>query len=346
MSLARCAHNAWPSVMKTNGSLTPYVAASTTPPGSPPPGLPGSVQKPAQPPTAQAAPPQQGGSGTNIMEVLANIAKQSAVPGPPSASATPPVPASTSTPTAPAPVPPYGAAPATLPYQQPQHPAFTTPAAPASVPAGVPGGFPAQLLAGLNAAGANNAPSGYPSTIPQAAPPAAAPAPTPAPAAGAAPGINQVMLIKTLIDQGLQPDQISAILQTVSAPPAAPQGAPAYPAAPVQPQDGGWGVPPGPDFGVGDRRGYGDRSRSRSPDRWGRDARGGYDRHRPSSRDRGRDKPDYRRRSPMGRRDRGTPDRGQEQKQKWVDYDRTMRPNTIKGASLPTIPPDSETNIT
>ncbi|MBE3042780.1 hypothetical protein IMZ48_09455, partial [Candidatus Bathyarchaeota archaeon] len=216
------AHDARPGIVKTNGSLTTYVAASTTPPGSPPPGLPGSVQKPAQP--------------INIMDVLANIAKQA---GPPAgASATPPVPFNTSTPAAPAPVPSYGGAPATLPYQQPQQP-FSAPAAPPSMPAGLPG-FPAQFLAGLNAPGANGAPGGYPSAMPQA-PPAAPPAPSPAPPGAAGANINQVMLIKTLIDQGLQPDQISAILQSMSAPPQGPpQGAPAYPAAPSQPQNGGW----------------------------------------------------------------------------------------------------------
>lgn len=333
VSLASAAHDARPSIVETASVLTPYVAASTTPPGSPPPGLPGSMQKPPQPSTAQPVGQQQSGSSTNIMEVLASIAKQSAVPTPPNASATPPAPASTSTPAAPAPVPAYGAAPATLPYQQPQQQAYTAPTAPASLPASVPG-FPAQLLAGLGAPGANGAPTSYSPVVPQAAPPAAAPAPTPAPgpAGGAAPGINQVMLIKTLIDQGLQPDQISAILQTVSGAQSAPQAAPTYPAAPVQPQDGGWDQ--GRGYGVSDRRGYPERSRSRSPDRWGRDARGGQDRNgpgRPSSRDRARDRPDYRHRSPMGRRDRGTPDVGQEPKKKWVEYDRTLRPNTIKG---------------
>ena len=308
--------------------LMRHVAASTTPPGSPPPGLPGSAQNPAQPPTTQAVPPQPGASGTNIMEVLASIAKQSAAPGPPSASATPPVAPSASTPAPPAPVHSYGA-PSTLPYQAPTQQPYSAPGAPASLAASMPG-FPAQLLASL---GAPSAPSGYPSAIPQAAPPPSAPAP--GPPGGAAPGINQVMLIKTLIDQGLQPDQISAILQTMSGPQGAPQGPPAYPAAPTHPQEGGWAAAPqGRDFGQGDRQGYGDRSRSRSPDRWGRDGRGGYDRHgsgrRDGSRDRGRGgRPDYRHRSPMGRR--GTPDHGHEKKQKWVEYDRSLRPNTIKG---------------
>lgn len=198
-------------------------------------------------------------------------------------------------------------------------------------------GFPAQLLAGLGAPGANGAPGGYPSVAPQQAPPAATP---PAPPAGvAAPDISQVMLIKTLIDQGLQADQISAILQTMSSG-QLPQAAPAYPAAPSQPQDGGWGAgAQGRDYS--DRRGYGERSRSRSPDRWGRDSRGGYDRHGPGPRGSSRDRSsrsDYRNRSPMGRRDHGTPDHGHEKKQKWVEYDRNMRPGCIKGAysRLPT----------
>lgn len=264
------------------------------------------------------------------MEVLASIAKQSAAPGPHSASATPPAPASTSTPTAPTQPLPYTAPPASLPYQQPQQPAYAPPGAPASMPPGM-AGFPAQLLAGLGAPGANGAPGGYPSVVPQPAPPA----PTPPAAPGvAAPDINQVMLIKTLIDQGLQADQISAILQTMSSG-QLPQAAPAYPAAPSQPQDGGWGAG-AQSRDYGDRRGgYGDRSRSRSPDRWGRDPHGGYDRHgsgpRGSSRDRG-GRPDYRNRSPMGRRDHGTPDHGHEKKQKWVEYDRNMRPGCIKGA--------------
>lgn len=260
------------------------------------------------------------------MEVLASIAKQSAAPGPPSASATPPAPASTSTPTAPAQPLPYTAPPASLPYQQPQQPAYAPPGAPASLPPSMPG-FPAQLLAGLGAPAANGAPGGYPSAVPQPAPPAPAP---PAPPAGvASPDINQVMLIKTLIDQGLQADQISAILQTMSSG-QLPQAAPAYPAAPSQPQDGGWGAG-AQSRDYGDHR-YGNRSRSRSPDRWGRDSREGYDRHGPrgSSRDRG-GRPDYRNRSPMGRRDRGTPDHGHDKKQKWVEYDRNLRPGCIKG---------------
>ncbi|SPO03833.1 related to RNA binding protein NRD1 protein [Cephalotrichum gorgonifer] len=316
---------------------------STTPPGSPPAGLPGSTQRPPLAPGQQATPaaPPQAPSGTNIMDVLANIAKQSAVPGPPSASATPPIPA-TSTPTAAAPGLPYGAPPAQLPYQQPQQQQqpYTAPSAPTSLASTIPG-FPAQLLAGLNAGQSyappvSSAPGGFPSVTPQVPPPPAGPAAAPA---GGAPalGLNQVMLIKTLIDQGLQPNQISAILQSMStAPQAAPQGAPAYPMATPQPQDGGWGSgAQGRDYEANDRRGYRERSRSKSPDRWGRDARGGYDRHgganhRSASRDRGRDRPDYRQRSPMGRRDRDTPDRGHEPKKRFFEIDRSIRPGCIK----------------
>lgn len=273
------------------------------------------------------------------MEVLASIAKQGSVPAPPpSASVTPPVPTGTSAPGPAAPVPSWGVPPTNPPYQVPQQQPYAAPSAPASLATSIPG-FPANLLAGLSAGVAPpNAPGGFPPAIPQA--PAAQPfqAPAAPPAGGAAPGLDQVMLIKTLIDQGLQPNQISAILQSMSAPQGAPPGAPAYPAAPGQAHDGGWGASAqGPDYEANGRRGYPqERSRSKSPDRWGRDARGGYDRHggpgqRPSSRDRDRDRPDYRQRSPMGRRSHGTPDHGHEPRKKWVEYDRSLRPGHIKG---------------
>ncbi|KEZ41852.1 hypothetical protein SAPIO_CDS6659 [Scedosporium apiospermum] len=313
---------------------------STTPPGSPPPGLPGSAPVPTQRPGAQptAAPvpaAQPAPSGANIMEVLANIAKQSAV-NPPKPTGTPPVAPSTSTP--PAQVGAYGLPPTTTPtvvgYPQVQQPLAAAPAVPTTMP-----GFPAQYLAGLTSAQNLGIPAlGAPAAYPAAAiPPAPAPAP-PAPAApaGAALSVDQVMLINTLINQGLKPEQISAILAAMSGTSTAP-AAPAMPAF-AQPQNGGWGPSGhgGHDHApAGDRRGYRSRSRSKSPDRWGggRDSRGGYDRHnrRSSSRERGgRDRGDYRHRSPMGRRERSPGDRPHEKPQKWVEMDHNLRPGHIK----------------
>ncbi|CAI4218154.1 unnamed protein product [Parascedosporium putredinis] len=199
--------------------------------------------------------------------------------------------------------------------------------------------YASQFLASLNPTQNLGAPPlsapAYPAamnSVPTPTPPQAS-----APGAGA-PSIDQVMFIKTLVDQGLKPEQISVILQAMSAAPAAaaPAAVPTMPAF-NQPQNAGWGLGAhaSHDYDASGRRGYGDRSRSKSPDRWGsgRDSRGGQDRHasrRSTSRDRGsRDRGDYRQRSPMGRRG-SPPGHNTEVRKKWVEIDSSMRPGHIK----------------
>jgi len=271
------------------------------------------------------------------MEVLANIAKQSAAA--PQPSGTPPVIPNTNTPPVqpsaynmPASIPPGNSA-----YSQmPQQPFAANHAAAHTSNAS---NYASQFLASLNPTQNLGAPPlsapAYPAamnSVPTPTPPQAS-----APSAGA-PSIDQVMFIKTLVDQGLKPEQISVILQAMSAAPAAaaPAAVPTMPAF-NQPQNAGWGLGAhaSHDYDASGRRGYGDRSRSKSPDRWGsgRDSRGGQDRHanrRSTSRDRGsRDRGDYRQRSPMGRRG-SPPGHNSEVRKKWVEIDSSMRPGHIK----------------
>jgi protein NRD1 len=163
---------------------------------------------------------------------------------------------------------------------------------------------------------------------------------------------QQLMLIKTLADQGVPFDKIPALIQSMTGgsnghaaaqPPAA---APAPYAQGQQP----WGQPVPVPGDVRDR-GYqdnlksppryrGGRSRSRSPDRgWGsrgspRGGRDGPDFGRgtpPRDRDHRRGGNDYRQRSPQGRHGQShSPSHDLPQVDKWIEFDRSLPSGHIK----------------
>jgi len=311
----------------------PVADESTTPPGSPPPGLPGlfggDPRNPQPQAPAHTAPP-------NLMEMLASIAKQTATPSLNSAanmsalSTTIPPPQATLAGAAAMPqASAYSSAGlglASTPLYVPPQQTFG-PNQPPTLPTSMPA-FPTQLIAGLTAPPPSNSPVGFPGIL-SGAPPASAPAATPAG------GLSQVLLIKSLIDQGLQPDQISAIIQTMNQ--ATAQPGQSFPHPPPQPLNGSW--PTGNhqeiprDHGVDERHRFRDRSRSRSPNRWGgRDSRAPHDKY---GRDRGQDsdhgrerEPDYRHRSPVGRRSPN--DNIHDRRPKMIEFDRTLHGNKIK----------------
>ncbi|KAL1894568.1 hypothetical protein Sste5346_005803 [Sporothrix stenoceras] len=294
---------------KLNASST---NVSTTPPGSPPPNV---LNQGASKPAASAGPPALP---PNIMETLANLAKQSssAAPPPPPATATPPTVAA-----------PFGQQPPPPPqqYGSQQQPPFQIPPAqqqpPFPAPYGAPGAAPnASALAGL--AGLIGAAS---QQQPLQPPPPQQPQP------GAAPNVQQnLMFIQALLAQGLSLDQISGILAQVGggAPPAggAPSLVPsAIAAAAAAAGNGAQVAPQWPPNNYGGRSPGRGRSRSRSPGRnWddshGRDyGRGGGGRN------------DYRQRSPPGGghrspRNLAPPSPGS----KFVEHDPSLPRDTIR----------------
>lgn len=185
------------------------------------------------------------------------------------------------------------------------------------------------------------------------------------PPAGLDPAIqNQLMLIKTLSDQGLGPDRIAAVIAAMGN-----QGPPLVGAGGIPPppqfaaqnqnqnaQNGFWGARPEESR---DRNGFNDavrsppgrfrrRSRSRSPVRawgardspnsrlqddgfeYGRDSPG---RNRGDDRGRGRGGRvnEYRQRSPPRRGNSPTPPRANGGGKKWVEYDPSIGKANIKG---------------
>jgi protein NRD1 len=285
----------------------------------------------------------------NIMEALANIARQNATAAQSNPSVAAPAPVS-----APPPAPPYSAAVAS-------HSHSNMPYFPPTSQPGVP-------------------PVNYQAPPPLAFPPPAQAAPAPAPALPVQPpapgGVgNQpnafaannptVQLVAALAAQGIPIDKIASVIQLMGqggAAPAAAPPAPQVPPVPQMPQPAQTGYaapPPAGAHGSGpapwevsrpdesrDRNGYHDsmrspgrprgRSRSRSPRGW--DARGsprtrndrGFEYGR-DDRDHGRGgrMPDYRQRSPP-RRGPPSPEPEPTQKEKWVEYDNTLPPGTIK----------------
>ncbi|KAI0479074.1 hypothetical protein GGR56DRAFT_633355 [Xylariaceae sp. FL0804] len=319
---------------------------STTPVGSPPPGpglpgLPDSRQPAAEAPNA-------------IMEALANIARQNITAAP----ARNGIPAPNSSFNQPATQ--MGAMPQPmLPMSQGQ-PLAPNPAA-SPYPAGPPAvnmpGMPYSYQAQGQAQGqpfvppvtASSQASGFPGVAQSAPPPAGA---------GMDPNVQQqVMLIKLLADQGVPLDKIPAIVHGLqggaNGPPPSAAAAPA-----AVPQQGHAAFPGA--WGQGDYRPdesrdrnfqqvrspnrFRNRSRSRSPPRhWdqrgsprGRDF-GGFGRNSPGpgrmdDRDRRARGPEYRQRSPPGRRGRSpSPPQGYgHPPAKWVEIDRTIPQGSIK----------------
>ncbi|KAK4121785.1 hypothetical protein N657DRAFT_576698 [Parathielavia appendiculata] len=325
---------------------------STTPPGSPPPNLLtslGPASKPSSATPADTAIP-------SILDKLASIARQNAssaqinpslaAPAPASAPATAPMFSATS-----GGLPSSGALhPAPVPTQgQPSMPFMPTsqPAQPVNVP-GLPFAFPL--------------PVPPPAQAPLPAAPLVPGAVPPPPNGASNPAAATVQLVAALAAQGIPIDKIASVVQmmgqTGGIPPAVPPPMPqptqtGYAAAPplggAGPGPAPWDAPRPDD--ARDRPGYHDgkrspnrprgRSRSRSPPHW--DARGsrandrGFEygrpgspgRGRPDDRDRRGHMPEYRQRSPRGRRS-DSPRREPVQKEKWVEYDNSLPSGTIK----------------
>ncbi|PHH60635.1 hypothetical protein CDD81_1386 [Ophiocordyceps australis] len=296
--------------------------ASTTPPGSPPTGLPATSNNNAAGSAVLAAP-----NGASILEALANIARQTAA-------ATPAGPAAAAAP-APSAVPSYNAPaqlPSLMPQQQPQ--AMPVPSfPPAATPSSLPYSVSQQILAqGGVQLPAIPGPNGQPPNAYAAAP---------------AQGLDstthqQIMLIKALAEQGVPFDKIPALVQSMTG---AGQGAsqpsfqPPIPAAQgtfptgQQPWAGPVSGVDGPrdrgylEHGQSPARFHG-RSRSRSPDRgWGvrGSPRGGDDHDR-----NGRRGHDYRQRSPQGRRGRSDSPLEFPPIERWIDYDPSLPAGHIR----------------
>ncbi|KAM7200536.1 hypothetical protein V8F20_005267 [Naviculisporaceae sp. PSN 640] len=332
---------------------------STTPPGSPPPNLLASFGASSKPPPATQQPPPM----PNILETLANIARQNTAS---SAQSNPSVPA-------PAPAPAPAAAPAPTPAYNASAPysngGIPTPQVPVQAQPGLP-----YLPTTQPAAQPVNVPPALPFAFPlpgQAAAPAAQiPAPGAVNAAASNPASNPaIQLFAALAAQGMPLDKITAVVQQLlgqggavpgAAPTQVPQPAlPGYAGAPAgaPPAGAAWDAPRSDD--LRDRNGYHDsmrspgrprgRSRSRSPRGWGpRSPRRGNDRGsdygrnsppgrgRLDDRDRERDRDrgrmaDYRQRSPQGRRGLSPPGRdAYPQEQKWVEFDPKLPNGCIK----------------
>ncbi|KAM3460331.1 hypothetical protein NHJ6243_006045 [Beauveria neobassiana] len=313
---------------------------STTPPGSPPPNVMASLQgRPAS--SAVSAPAPAAANGSSILEALAKIARQNTTPNGAAGSAAPsngalPTPAASYSMPASALPQPVSSSHAPSSYPAASQPVNASPA-PFNLAQMLGQSAPAQAMS-LNAA----------PQMPNA--PAAA-------VGGMDPNTQQqIMLIKLLADQGVPFDKIPALIQSMTGGGVAAQPAPA-PAPAVQgsfPAQPAWGAPSnGPSRDEPRDRGYGDvgrspqgfrggRSRSRSPDRWGQrgSPRGGRDfggRNSPTrgrhddNRDRnGRRGADFRQRSPPGRRGRSPSPGNLPHVDRWVEYDSTLPPNSIR----------------
>ncbi|RWA12260.1 hypothetical protein EKO27_g2858 [Xylaria grammica] len=317
---------------------------STTPVGSPPPGagLPGLSE--TKPPVTEAP--------NAIMEALANIARQNITVPPPSVS----VPAAAG---------PFNLPPTQQPTLQTTQNQASAPAPASFLPVAHPINVPslsypyapqAQTQAPVQSqpfvppVTASNQAPGFPGVAPGA--------PLAAAAGGVDPNVQQqVMLIKLLADQGVPVDKIPLIIagiQNGGAPGAAVT--PSASSIPSQPQLQPGQPPYGSSWGQEGFRSdesrdrsftqvrspsrYHDRSRSRSPPRhWdqrGRDY-GGFGPNSPGGgrmddRDRRGRGPDYRQRSPQGRRGRSPtpPQDFPRPGAKWVEIDRTLPQGHIK----------------
>lgn len=309
-------------------NLTRVTDASTTPPGSPPTSLQTSLYGQ---PTPDAAPAGPARNTSSILQALANMAPRNT------------------------------AAPAANPYQQsldvnssynvsnghinpaPQVPALTQ--LPFSLP--VPVNVPVQAA---TAGSSNSAPSYFSNNQ---FPAAAAPPPVAPPVDPALQ--QQLQLIKTLADQGMQVEQIANILAAMgqaALPAPLPFAAPNQPAVAAQ---NGWGAPsrdrteaaasPPSRF----RR---SRSRSPKPEWNARDSPASRRRGEPNfdhdkgfpDRNRGhedRERPgwpggrgnEYRQRSPPRRAQSPSPPRFNNGSQKWISHDPTIKSGHIKGSS-------------
>lgn len=332
------------------------IDVSTTPPGSPPPNLLASLGVGSKPAAPQ--PPAM----PNILETLANIARQNAT----AAQSNPSLPA-------PAPVsaPPSMPAPA---YSNPPMPYASAPVAAAQP--GMP--YPPTSQPAQQPVNYGGMPSAYPPPA-QPAAPAVGLGAAGSQANGLVANNPTVQMVATLAAQGLSIEQIASVIQMLGQNGAAPPAQPPVPQMSQMPQmpqpaQSGYAAPPNAPAGPGpspwdmprpdasrdrnDRGGNGyhdgsrspgrprGRSRSRSPPR-GWDTRGSprtrvndrgfndYGRPPSPGRDHNRDRrggrmPEYRQRSPPGRRAQSTPDRDPGQGDKWVEIDNSIPNGSIK----------------
>ncbi|KAJ4153107.1 hypothetical protein LMH87_009612 [Akanthomyces muscarius] len=321
-----------PSMLQSfrQGLSSPAQAkTSTTPPGSPPPNVMASLQ--GNHLATSAAP--AAANGSSILEALANIARQNTTPSNATGSAAP------SNGNLPTPAASYSMPTSALPQAPLAYPAASQPVNAPSAPFNL-----AQMLGQTVPAhgmATNAAPQMH------GAPAAAS--------GGMDPNTQQqIMLIKLLADQGVPFDKIPALIQSMTggaggqpAPAPAPAAQGSFPAQPA------WGAPtngpsredPRDRFGNGSRspqRFRGARSRSKSPDRWNqrgspRGAREFGGRNSPSrgrhdDRDRNgrRGGNDFRQRSPPGRRGRSPSPGNFPHVDRWVEYDKSLPPNSIR----------------
>lgn len=341
-----------PSMVKSFWTkLNPTITgvSSTTPPGSPSPAVKALYSSGPKPASAPA--PVQPPAMPNIMETLANIARQNASAAQSNQNVAAPAPLAAPH----APVPAYNGSNGVMQPQQQGMPFFPT-----SQPSAPPVSF-----------------QGLPPPFPQPGQPAPGPAlaPVPAPASNApnllaATGQSVVQIIATLAAQGTSPDQIASLVRLMTQaqgavvpqqvppplqqmPQPTPTGYAAPPAIPHMPGPAPWEMSRPDD--TRDRNGYHDsmrspvrargRSRSRSPRGWDpresprtRNSRG-FENGRPSSpgrgrpdeRDRGRagNMPDYRQRSPP-RHNPHSPHAEPSQTEKWVEFDNSLPNGNIK----------------
>ncbi|KAK3386949.1 hypothetical protein B0H63DRAFT_521027 [Podospora didyma] len=326
----------------------PQNIQSTTPPGSPPANLMASLGVGSKPRPAPPAMP-------NIMETLANIARQNATTAQSNPSVPAPAPASTSAHHAPpiystplsgmqAPVRAQQGMPQYMPASQPAPQPVNVPTLPfafpppAQTPAQMPAHAPQTAPAPLN--GASNPAAGFPA------------------------GNPTVHLVAALVAQGIPLDKIASLVQLMGQPGQQPPQMPqptqtGYAGPPSTSGPAPWELPKADDSR--DRNGFPHdgirspgrargRSRSRSP-RGGWDTRAsprgghgndrGFEYGRPASpgrqriderdRDHSRRMPDYRDRSPPVRRAPSPPVRDASQHgDKWVEYDHTIPSGCIK----------------
>jgi protein NRD1 len=321
---------------------------STTPEGTPPLDFQMTSQQPTVPAAAVS-------NTSSILEALANMARQNT--SAPTASANIPAPSSSyNMPSVP-----------NVSAQQMASMNPTFPFPPSTQSVNVPA--PTATFASLPQ-GSSNSAQNFPSNP---AVPYGAVAP-PLPQETSAALQQQILIFKTLADQGIPQDQWAGVIAALNA----AGGLLPQPQPPANQNQNGWGARPEDSR---DRNGYVEpvrsppgryrrRSRSPSPARaWGaRDSPSSRRRDEPGygDYDRGRDSPgrghadergrgrgnEYRQRSPRARRGRsptppGNYDKGQMARpgEKWVEYDPTIGKDNIKGkfvTRLPCIPAANE----
>lgn len=314
-----------------------FIDRSTTPAGSPPPTQQATFGIPQANATVTPAAPAQNTS--SILAALANIAKQNI--------STPP-----QNPPLPAPVNSYGG----VANVQPSH-AQHVPQSNQSMPVATAPVNPISYTQGQTNAAPFYPPSNL-ATVPNGGVPGLTGIPG-LPQVAMDPAVQrQLVILKTLADQGVPQEQWGPIIAALTAAPGA--AGINSPAANGPQTQNGWGSRPDESrdhnaYGGGPRSPgggqYHGRSRSQSPSRgWGARDSPNSRRHDPYGRDvargddneragRGGHTDGYRQRSPTGRRGRSpSPNpnhmNGNGTAKKWTEYDPTIGKGNIKGTSI------------